>query len=119
MCVKGMKYSFRFVNSESDEKQSRHVDGLQGSGSACICDLCKATKLIVKENLGTFTISRSISETINVAELMRTNPNKLDVNEIKHLAQGLKSAQLSHIEHSERYVDAPHADIKMGSFFKR
>ena len=74
MCVKGMKYSFRFVNSESDEKHSRHV---------------------------------------------QDNLNKLDANEIKHLVQGVKSVLLSHIEHSELYVDATHADINMGSFFNK
>ena len=50
---------------------------------------------------------------------MRTNPNKLDANEIEHLAQGVKSAPPSHIEHSECCVDATHADINTGSFFKR
>ena len=119
MTVKGLKFKFRFVNSESDEKHSRHIGGLQGSGSNNICDLCTAGKQEAKDKVGSFKINRDISETFRVAELMRTNPEKLNQNAIKQMAQGVKSTPLSSIEHSERYVDATHADINMGSFFKK
>ena len=72
-----------------------------------------------KEKLGTFNMNRKIDETKNITEIIRTNPDKLSKKQLDTLAKGVKSGPLLNIEHSEKNIDATHADINMGRFFKK
>ena len=119
MIQAGLTFKFHFINSMVDEKRNRADGGLQGSGSLYMCDLCKATHETAKTELGTFRIYRNLQETKEIAELLRTNPEKLSDAHLKQIAQGVKSAPLSSIEHSEHSIDATHADINMGRFLKK
>ena len=76
--------------------------------------MCDADCVSAKEKLGTFNTNRKIDETKNIAEIIRTNPDKLSKKQLDTLAKGVKSGPLLNIEHSERKVDVTYADINMG-----
>ena len=100
-------------------KKTRKDSGLQSSGSNFICDVCDADCVSAKEKLRTFNMNRKIDETKNIAEIIRTNPDKLSKKQLDKLAKGVKSGPLLNIEHFERKVDATHADTNRGLFFKK
>ena len=112
-------YSTKFFTSMVDEKFSRAESGLKGSGSKFICTLCKATRETCKTKLGEFTIDRSYKEALEKSHLIEINPDKLSVNELEKLAEGVKSKPLLLSEPSEQGIDATHADINLGIFFRK
>ena len=90
----------------------------------CICvTSIKQPMKKAKTELGTFRICRNLQETKEIAELLRTNPEKLSDTHLKQIARGggggLKSTTLSSMEHSEHSIDATHADINMDLIFKK
>ena len=66
-----------------------HADGgLQSSFSLHVCDFRKATHEKAKTELGTFRICRNLQETKEIAELLRTKPEKLSDTHLEQIAQG-------------------------------
>ncbi|KAK3089331.1 hypothetical protein FSP39_002772 [Pinctada imbricata] len=112
-------HKFSFFNSMVDEKRDRGYSGLQGSGSNYLCTLCDASRQSAKECLGTFTINRSIAECIQISEFLRVNPQNLSENELKKQSKGVKSHPMSKMEPIQKGIDATHADINLGQFFKK
>ena len=53
-----------------------------------MCDFHKATHEKAKTELGTFRICRNLQETKEIAELLRTNPEKLSDTHLKQIARG-------------------------------
>ena len=81
--------------------------------------MCKATCETCKTKLGEFTIDRSYKEALEKSHLIEINPDKLSVNELEKLAEGVKSKPLLLSEPSEQGIDATHADINLGIFFRK
>ena len=87
LTVENLKHKVKIVQSMVDEKKSRKDGGLQGSGSNYLCDVCDADHVTGKEKLGTFKINRKISETKEISETIRTNPDKLSKKELDELTK--------------------------------
>lgn len=64
-------------------------------------------------------INRSVSECTNIAEILHVNPNILSENELKKLSKGEKSVPRTKIEPIQKGINATHADINLGQFFKK
>ncbi|KAK3089575.1 hypothetical protein FSP39_004762 [Pinctada imbricata] len=108
-----------FSNSMIDEKLDRTNSGLAGSGSNYLCTLCDATRETALSNLGNFVINRSYAETAEIAEYMRINPDNLTKADLNKISKGIKSTPLLQAESIEKGIDATHADINCGSFFRK
>ena len=112
-------HKFRFFNSMIDEKRDRADAGLQGPGSKYLCTLCHADRETCKTQLGSFEISRCREETSRIAEYVRVNGENFSSAKLAKLAKGVKSQPLSEMEQIQKGVDATHADINLGKFFKK
>ena len=118
-CRSGMKrFEIDFYTSMIDEKLDRAESGLQGSGSSFICTLCHATRDSARTNLGEFKIDRTYQGTYEMAEYIQKNPDKLSKNEMDAIAKGVKSTPILFMDAIKKGVDATHADINIGRFFK-
>ena len=118
-CSSGfLRFEIDFYNSMIDEKFDRSEGGLQGSGSNFICTLCEATRQTAVSNLGTFDITRTYEGTKQVAEYLELNPDKLTAKQLDKLAKGVKSIPILQSDAIKKGLDATHADINMGRFFK-
>ncbi|XP_072168742.1 V(D)J recombination-activating protein 1-like [Diadema setosum] len=106
-------------NSMIDEKLDRSLGGLQGSGSNYICTLCFATKTTAKSQLGSFQITRTLRDTTDTASYIVTNPDKLTSNELTTEGKGVKRKPILTSEPKNKLLDATHADINLGQFFKK
>ena len=113
------RHCLKFFNSMIDEKLDRKESGLAGSGSSFICTLCEATSKTAVTDLGTFKISRTYSDTKEIAAYIRINPDKLSQSAIDNISKGVKRTPLLQAEAIEKCLDATHADINLGSFFKK
>ncbi|XP_022085107.1 V(D)J recombination-activating protein 1-like isoform X2 [Acanthaster planci] len=114
------RHKLKIFNSMIDEKLDRANGGLQGSGSRYICTLCHATtKDSAKTDLGSFCITRSFQETKTTAQYMQVNPDNLSSAELGEIAKGVKSHPILQSEPQQKLLDATHADINMGNFFKK
>ena len=102
-----------------DEKRDRGDSGLQGSGSSYVCTLCDADKQSCKDLLGSFTINRTIAECCDIAEIIRVNPDMLSENDLKKISKGVKSHPMTKVDPIHKGIDATHADINLGQFFKK
>jgi V(D)J recombination-activating protein 1 len=112
------RYSFKFYSSMVDEKFDRSGGGLQGSGSKYICTLCHATRASAKETFGSFKITRTRSEAVEIARMLRFNPKKLTEKQMEAINVGVKTEPILLSEPINRGIDATHTDINMSSFFK-
>lgn len=108
-----------FFNSMIDEKLDRAQGGLQGSGSRYLCTLCHATRDAARSNFGSFNITRSLEETKDTADYILTNPDSLIAHDIVDIARGVKEYPILTSDPQHKLIDATHADINMGSFFKK
>ena len=61
------RHNLLFFNSMIDEKLDRSCGGLAGSGSAYLCTLCYATRETAQSQLGSFSISRTVADTSEIA----------------------------------------------------
>ncbi|XP_033635628.1 V(D)J recombination-activating protein 1-like [Asterias rubens] len=113
------RHSLKFFNSMIDEKLDRADGGLQGSGSRYICTLCHATKEMAKSELGSFCISRSYEETKATAQYLQVNPDNVSAAELSEVARGVKSYPVLRSDPKQKLLDATHADINLGNFFKK
>ncbi|NP_001028179.1 recombination activating protein 1-like [Strongylocentrotus purpuratus] len=112
-------HRFTIYNSMIDEKLARSSGGLQGSGSNFICTLCHATKTSAKTQLGSFKIDRTLTETQQTLTYITTNPDNLTPDELTTEAGGVKRKPLLTSEPKQQLMDATHADIDLGQFFKK
>ena len=113
-----MRFELDFYNSMIDEKLDRAEGGLQGSGSSYVCTLCEATRDCVKSSLGQFQITRTYEGTKQIAEYLEINPDKLSDKQLDALAKGVKSVPILKSDAIKKGLDATHADINLGKFFK-
>ena len=116
---KWREHKIKFVNSMTDEKHDKSISGYQGSGSGYICVLCHATHATCKSNLGTFRIDRLHDETRNLAHYILFNPDKFSDKDLSKVAQGVSHLPVSHCDPLDKILDATHADINIGIFFKK
>ena len=118
--TKWHRHKLQFYSSMIDEKFDRSEGGLQGSGSRYLCTLCHATREKAKSQVGTFAITRSYEETKSTAKYINTNPDDLSQPElIITRAKGVTSLPTLHAEPQHKLIDATHADINMGNFFRK
>lgn len=108
-----------FSNSMIDEKLDRANSGFAGSGSNYLCTLCDATRETALSNLGNFVINRSFAETTEIGEYIRINPDNLSKSDLNKISKGVKSTPILQAEAAEKGLDATHADINCGSFFRK
>ncbi|XP_045174389.2 V(D)J recombination-activating protein 1-like [Mercenaria mercenaria] len=113
------RHCLKFYTSMIDEKLDRKESGLAGSGSRYLCTLCEATTQSAVKDLGSFQISRTYSETKEIAEYIRVNPDRLSQSAIDNISKGVKRTPTLQAEAIEKCLDSTHADINLGSFFKK
>nr|XP_054755451.1 V(D)J recombination-activating protein 1-like [Lytechinus pictus] len=102
-----------------DEKLDRSQGGLQGSGSKFLCTLCHATRETARSHVGTFKITRTLEENVDIASYVQTNPDDLSQSDLASVAKGVKDYPILKSEPHHKLLDATHADINIGSFFKK
>lgn len=112
-------HRMQFFTSMVDEKLDRSQGGLAGAGSTYLCTLCEATRETAKSKLGSFSISRTESGITVAAEYARVNPEKLSADKMTEYCKGVKSRPLLLSEPCCRGIDATHADINLGNFFRK
>ncbi|XP_063954560.1 V(D)J recombination-activating protein 1-like [Lytechinus pictus] len=112
-------HKLKIYNSMIDEKLDRSDGGLQGSGSKFLCTLCHATRDTAKSALGTFLIDRTFQETMDIGKYIEVNPDKLSQAELVSVAHGVKRVPLLMSDPRMKLLDATHADINLGQFFKK
>ncbi|XP_078608410.1 LOW QUALITY PROTEIN: V(D)J recombination-activating protein 1-like [Branchiostoma floridae x Branchiostoma japonicum] len=113
-------HSLTFSNSMIDEKWDRSHGGLAGAGSRFLCTLCDAVRDESLQKADSYCITRTLSNITETAAILRTNPNKLSDAALSQQAHGVKCdcESLLTTEPWEWGIDATHADINMGNFFK-
>lgn len=113
------RHNLIFFNSMIDEKLDRSYGGLAGSGSSYLCTLCYATRETAQSQLGSFSISRTVADTTEIANYVKANPDNLSKSALDKLSKGVKTVPLLQTDASQKCLDATHADINCGSFFKK
>ena len=63
-----------------DEKMDKSRLGEEGTGSSCICILCTANRATAKTQLGSFSITRTIEQIIDLATTRMENLDNLMPN---------------------------------------
>ena len=114
-----LRHTLYFTNSMIDEKLDRANSGLAGSGSSYLCTLCDATRDTAVSQLGGFSINRTYDETSRIAQYVKLNPDNLKKSDLDKLSKGIKNEPLLTADAIEKGLDATHADINCGSFFKK
>lgn len=112
------RFEIDFYTSMIDEKLDRAESGLQASGSNYICTLCHATRETAVSNVGEFVIDRTFEETKEIAEYIRLNPDNLSKKSLEACSKGVKSLPILLVDAVKKGIDATHADINIGRFFK-
>ena len=112
-------HSFKVFNSMIDEKRDRADAGLQAAGSKYMCTLCYADRDTCITQLGSFEICRRLEETCKIAEFLRVNPENLSEKSIHKSSKGVKCKPVSTMQQIQKGIDATHADINIGQFFKK
>ena len=114
------RHELKFYTSMIDEKFDRAESGLGGGGgSRYLCTLCTATREEAKSALGTFSITRTFSETKSIAEYIKVNPDKLSQTQLDKLSYGVKSVPILTADAIEKGIDATHSDINMALFSRK
>ena len=112
------RFEIDFYTTMIDEKLDRAESGLQGSGSSYICTMCHATRETAVSQVGTFKIDRTYKGTLEIAEYIKRNPDKKSQKQLDEIAKGVKSTPILLMDAVKKGVDATHADINLGRFFK-
>ncbi|XP_063971603.1 V(D)J recombination-activating protein 1-like [Lytechinus pictus] len=113
------RHKLSFYNSMIDEKLDRAESGLQASGSKFLCTLCTASRQTARENVGSFEICRTLEDMKDMANYVQVNPDKKSAAELNEIAEGVKDYPVLKSSPKQKLIDATHADINMGSFFKK
>ncbi|XP_066298933.1 V(D)J recombination-activating protein 1-like [Branchiostoma lanceolatum] len=100
-----------FFNSMIDEKWDRAHGGLAGAGSKYLCTLCEAVREEALEKAGSYEITRTLKKVEVTASKIKYESQEKDTF-------GVKGFPLLTTEPWERGIDATHADINLGNFFK-
>ena len=70
------------------------------------------------EKVGSYKVTRTYKDTYERAMYVKTNPDSLPQASLDQYAQGVKRTPLLSTDAIKRSIDATHADINMGRFFK-
>ena len=73
-----------------DEKMDKSRLGEDGNGSSCICILCTANGATAKTQLGSFSITRTIEQIIDLATKRIENPDNLSDAKLRKACEGVK-----------------------------
>ena len=112
------RHKLIFFNSMIDEKLDRAESGMQASGSKYLCTLCTATRQTARKDIGSFGISHTVQQIEEMANYVQVNPDKKSAAELADIAKGVKDFPFL-TSPNHKLLDATHADINMGSFFKK